>query len=180
MSAKFSPRYQFVPHNDGAFFFVTDNGRSYTVELNNTHKRFDGYQLLVNGGQSFEIAFTCTTDVDATQEDAVSVSNTILHILTTNIQARGTFAVYFFICDISQGLGKARARLFERWHRLIRTKIPSLEKYNFKVPGFDGEQFNVSLLIYTEHPDREQYIQQFEAILAAEFAKGSDNNTEPN
>lgn len=165
-------RYPFTPlnENEGAFFFVTDLGCSYTVDISNTHNKFNGHELLTNAGQTYEVSFDCTVGEGRRKSDD-SVAPTILHILGSNIISRGDTSTYFFVCDTTDGKGKARASLFDEWFLSLQEYVPLLEKYNFIVPGFDDDEYDVSLLIFSNHPSHDEYISEFEQNLSEDFAK---------
>ena len=166
-------RYPFAPiaDNDGAFLFVTDNGCYYTIELSNKHSKFDGNDLLFNNGESFEISIDRQCDDPGKNPFDEAVSNTILHILSNNIASKGDTSTFFFVCDITDGDGKLRARKFNMWYKVILEDLPLLEKYNFILNGFESEEFDISLLIFCNHPNKKDYMDQFEAKLTNDFAK---------
>lgn len=70
-------------------------------------------------------------------------------------------SVFYYVCDNLDGDGKKRSRLFGIWYIEIKRKIPNLEKHNFLVPGFNGEEFYISLLINSNHPIKSDFIEQF-------------------
>ena len=173
MAVNNSERYAFAPiSDDGAFLFVTDSGCYYTIELSNKHKKFDGHDLLFNGGEAFELSIDRQCDDAGKNPFDDAVSNTIIHILSSNIQSKGDTSTFFYVCDIADGDGHLRARKFNMWYQTIKLDLPLLEKYNFILPGFDGESFDISLLIFSNHPNKVEYIEQFEKKLTEDFSKG--------
>lgn len=171
MQGSNNSRYAFAPINDdGAFLFVTDNGCYYTVALSCQHQKFKEHHLLFNNGESYEISIDRKCDEGDKYDDAVG--STIIYILSSNIKSKGDTSTFFFVCDISDGDGPFRARKFNMWYRTIKLSLPLLEKYNFILPGFDGEEFNVSLLIFENHPNKDEYVKEFEKTLTEDFCKG--------
>lgn len=172
MSGDNHPRYPFAPINDdGAFLFVTDNECYYTIALYSNHNKFDGHELLFNGGETFELSIDRKYDDSGKSPYDDAVSNTIIHILTTNIASKGDTSTFFYVCDTTDGDGSLRARLFNIWYKTIKLDLPLLEKYNFILPGFGGEKFDISLLIFNNHPNKDEYIKQFELKLTDDFSK---------
>lgn len=172
MAFNYQPRYPFAPINDdGAFFFVTDNECYYTVALSGKHQKFDGHELLYNSGETFEISIDRKVDNPAKNHFDSAVSNTILHILTANVASKGDTSIFFYVCDIADGYGEKRARLFNIWFTAIKSDLPLLEKYNFRLLGFDEDKFDISLLIFNNHPNKSEYIAQFEKKLTEDYSK---------
>lgn len=167
------PRYPFAPINDdGAFFFVTDKECYYTVAVSCKHQKFDDHELLFNGGDAFEISIDRKHDDPKKIHFDDAVSNTILYILSTNVASKGDTSIFFYVCDVADGDGSKRARLFNIWYGAIKSDLPLLEKHNFILLGFEGEKFDISLLIFSNHPNKDKYIEQFEKKLNEDFSKG--------
>jgi hypothetical protein len=172
LAANYTVRYAFAPiSDDGAFLFVTDSGCYYTIQLSNKHQKFNDHELLFNDGEAFELSIDRKCDDVGKSPFDDAVSNTILHILTTNIEAKGDTSTFFYVCDTTDGDGSLRARKFNMWYLAIKKELPLLEKYNFILPGFDGEKFDISLLIFSNHPKKEEYIEEFYKKLNSDFGK---------
>ncbi len=165
-------RYPFAPISDreGAFFFVTDYGCSYTIEVSKSLNRFGTNELLNNNGEVYEISFDGSCDDPKVKDDVVS--NTIIHIIGSNIASGGDTAVYFFVCDNLDGKGRARSRLFDIWYYELVKVLTYLQKYNFVLPGYDDEEYHVSLFINSNHPFNADYTRKFEDNLNENFTKG--------
>ncbi len=161
-------RYPFAPIKEGAFFFVTDAGSYYTVDIALSKNRFGENTILNNHNEVYEISFARTGDVSHYDP---TVSNTLIFILFTNLSARGDTSIYFYVCDTTDGLGKARARLFDYWMIKLGEQLHGLEKYNFIVPGFEKDEYDVSLFIFKNHPNHDAYIIEFEKCLRDNFSK---------
>ncbi len=169
MDVNSTQRYPFTPLNSGAFFFVTDHSCYYTIEITNEHNKFFDNELLHNGGQSFEISINRTCDEEPPFDEFVG--HTIIHILNTNIASKGDTAIFFYVCDVDGGKGRLRARKFSIWYNKIKEELIGLQKYNFVLKGYDGELYDISLLIFENHPHREEYIENFEKKLMENFSK---------
>lgn len=163
-------RYTFTPLREGVFFFVTDQGCYYTIEISNDHHKFDDNELLRNAGQSFEIGFGRICDDEKPLYDEIA-SATILFILGTNIVSKGDTCTYFFVCDTTDGNGKLRARLFNLWYAKLKLKITQLEKHNFIIPVVDTNRYDVSLIIFRNHIYHDEYLREFKTYIKNEFAK---------
>ena len=171
MSNNLTDRYPFASLKEGTFFFVTDYGCYYSVEFSNKLNNFNGHPILNNGGQIYEISFACTGSDDDKKIQDPAIAFTILFIMSSNILSKGDTSTYYFVCDTTGGMGKARAKLFEKWFAIINQSIPKLEKYNFIIPGFENDEYDVSLLIFGNHPLHDEYIAAFEATLSEDFTK---------
>jgi thiamine kinase-like enzyme len=49
--------------------------------------------------------------------------------------------------------------------------MPSLVKVDFQIPGFNNEEFDISLLIHENHPQFQDYIDEFGKSLDDNFNK---------
>lgn len=164
-------RYPFQPLGEGVFFFVTDNGNYFTVEIIRNVRNFNDNELLCNGGNVFEISFNQSIYDKKQDQDA---TDTLLHIITINILASGDTAIFYFVCDSSDSLhrGAARSRLFDLWFISIQKFTPGLRKYNFRIPADeDNGYYFVCMLIFENHPKHDEYIKEFELSLHKNFSK---------
>lgn len=162
-------RYPFAPIEEGAFFFVTDQGCYYTVDISQSGNRFVENGLLNNNGEMFEISFEKVGEGGESHDE--SIGGTILYILGSNMAAKGDTCVYFYVCDTSDGNGKFRARLFNWWYIHLQRVLPNLRKHNYIVPGFDNDEYDVSLFIFRNHPNYDDYTAEFERCLDENFSK---------
>ena len=162
-------RYPFAPLREGAFFFPTDNGCFYTVEFAKSAIKLGKDTLLQNNGEVYEISFTGTCDDIAIYDSVVSA--TLIHIITTNIISRGDTAVHFYVCDNTDGFGKLRSRLFDLWYIGLEKEIAGLEKFNYMLKGIEEEEYHVSLFIFDNHPEYDNYVASFEKNLSENFSK---------
>lgn len=163
-------RYPFAPIN-GAFLFVTDLGCFYTIELSDKHEKFLDHDILNNDGKSFEISIGRVAENEDEEAYDEAVSSTILYILGTNIASQGDVSTFFYVCDTDNNEGKLRARKFNIWFYKLKKELPNLEKHNFIIQGYDNEEFDISLLIFNNHPYKEEYIKEFEDYLSTNFSK---------
>jgi hypothetical protein len=58
------------------------------------------------------------------------------------------------------------------WYKTINIQLPRLQKYNFRLPGIDADIFDISLLIFENHPHKDEYVSEFEKTLTEDFCKG--------
>ena len=96
-----------------------------------------------------------------------------MHIIVTNYLAKNDLSVFNFVCDTTDERGKFRARLFDMWFSRAYDYYRGLAKVDFKVPGFEGKEYDVSLLISVKHPHFRQYIFDFGKLLKHEYSKVS-------
>jgi hypothetical protein len=167
----FRGKYPFAELETGIYFFTTDSGQFYRTEIYCSSLLINAGTLLFNDGNVFEISFYRATDEKIFD---ASISETILFIIIANITAKSKSSIFYFICDTSGEKGKQRARLFNIWFLKIEKYIPSLVKVDFQIPGFDGEEFDISLLIHNTHPQMNEFIKEFGKRLDDNFDKNRD------
>lgn len=148
------------PHIDGAFFFLVLDCL-YTIKLDKSN-RYDSRPLLSNGGNNYEVIITKHGDFNGEQPPKdFSISATIVYILNMLLATKSEDSVFYYVCDNNDGNGKKRSRLFGVWYVSVQRSIPNLEKHNFIVPGFDGDEYFISLLIFSNHPNKKEFIESF-------------------
>lgn len=172
INSQATQRYKFAPiEENGAFYFPTDNDCNYTVEVTNKYDRFNGNEILGNGKQVYEIMVTRGGCDDHELNNDPSVYVTIIHILASNIASKGDDAIFFYYCDNADNRGAERHRLFTKWFNEIKRQIPSLTLQPFQIPGHDGENYYISLVISENHFNKEQYISEFKKMLEDDYSK---------
>ena len=161
-------RYPFTEIHTGIFFFPTDKGTYYTIEVSNTSVRFSDNEILYNDGKIFEISFEKKGNEKGFD---ISTSETIIFIITNNFLSKGSESIFYFVCDTSERRGKSRARLFNLWFLKILKLIPLMVKVDFRIPGYNNEEFDISIFIHKNHPRFNEYIDQFGKSLDENFNK---------
>jgi hypothetical protein len=161
-------RYPFSLIRESAFFFITDNGCYYTIEFAPAATKLGNQKILNNNGEVFEVSIARSTEKSGYDS---FVFDTLLHIIVANLSAKGDTCIYFFVCDTTDGKGKAMAKLFDKWFLALQKILPTLKKHNFVIRGFEDEQYDISLCIFENHPYFEEYVSAFENSLRENFSK---------
>lgn len=146
-------KYPFAPLEEGAFFFPTDEGCYYTVEIGEAGYKLWASDRLSEDDKVFELSFDRKCDEGEAPAFDEAISNTIIHIFGTNMASKGDTCVYYHICDEERGA--ERARLYDWWFDDLKQFIPDFEMIDFEVLDIETNQiFYLSIFIHKSHPDR--------------------------
>ena len=165
--------YKIASGNDpNSFVFPTDQGWFYTVSFSSKTTLFKGYEILENNGLSFEIIFVRSPLADPTNDRDPLVGKTIQTILANQFQQQDKQAIYFFWCDMHDRQEAARARLFNKWHRLYN--LPGWDLINFEMSDLDDEEhaYFAGLFIHLNHPNYVKMEQAFAQFLRKDVSTG--------
>jgi hypothetical protein len=151
--------YKYAPLEEGAFFFPTDEGCYYTIEILEAGYKLWSSHRLSNDDKVFEISFDNSCDGDDPGYDE-AISNTIIKIIGSNMASKGDTCVYYHICEAERG--KARDKLYSRWFKEIAKYVP--EYIMFPIEVVDDEEndmYYTSLFIHRDHPDMTLIVTEF-------------------
>lgn len=159
--------YPVVALGGGDFFFVTDNSCYYTVSFFPAANKISQAGILHNQGKVVEISFGSHCD-GSTVFDKI-VANTLLRCISDFVEKADSSMVYIYVCDTTDNYGRARQRLFDKW--FLKTALPGLHKFDYCITGTEGEEYFISLLIFSTHPHFSTYLSLFEELLSDRFGK---------
>lgn len=164
MSRDTHTKYKFAPlEQEGAFFFPTDDGCHYTVEINEAGYKLWMSERLSTDDKVFELAFDRSCD-DADPGFDEAISNTLIYIFGSNMASKGETCVYYHICEPDRG--EARARLYDSWFEDLSIYIPDFEMIDFECRDAESEEkYFTSLFIHKNHPEKDLIISEFEEAI---------------
>ena len=166
MSRNTNTRYKFAPvnSNSGAFFFPTDEGCYFTIEIQEGGYKLWKSDKLSGDDKVLELSFDVKCDdCNPIYDDAVC--NTIIYIFSSNMASKGDLLVFYHIWEQQP----AQSQLYENWYEDLEKALPDFEAFDFqaKEMGVD-DPYITSLFIHREHPDKALIISEFEKAVGNE------------
>ena|SRR5450432_238972 len=156
-------KYKFAPlPKEGAFFFPTDEGCYYTVEIAEAGYKLWRSDLLNGDDRVFELSFDKTCDESNPGFDE-AITNTIIHIFWTNIASKGDTCVYYHICEPNRD----DLLLYTYWYDDFERLNPDFEAYDFVATDSEtAETYYTSLFIHKDNPDKALILSEFEKSIS--------------
>ncbi|MCG7857237.1 DUF6169 family protein [Flavihumibacter sediminis] len=119
----------------------------------------------------FEISFDrdCDHGSDLTEECA---TNTVRHIICTNIAGKGDTTVFYYVCDNSDQKAHLRNRKFKMWftgHQKDYLLDSHIENVKLVDPEDENNCYYTSLIISKKHPNFKEYIEEYKKTIQQDF-----------
>jgi len=153
-------KYKYAPLENGAFYFPTDDGCNFVVDIFKGEYMLWQSEYLLAHDNMFAIEFERACD-DKESPFERATCDTILKIISSKIESNGEYCVYYHHwvenvhCD----------ELYNSFYDELEGVLPDFEAFEY--PWFDeiGNNRILSVFINKNHPDKDIIIEEFTKVV---------------
>ena len=158
-------KYKYAPLENGAFYFPTDDGFNFVVEIEKSGYKLWQSDYLLNYDNIFSIEFERSADVgiNLTSYDK-STCDTILKIISSKIESNGECCVYYhhWVDD------SFRDELYDTFYDELEGVIPEYEGFEFPWVDENGEDRITSVFVNKTNSDKAIIVYEFKTAVGCE------------
>lgn len=153
-------KYKYAPLENGAFYFPTDNGCNFVVDIFKGEYLLWQSDYLLSHDNMFAIEFEHSCDDIETDFDR-ETCDTILKIISSKIESNGEYCVYYhhWVEDDKYSL------LYNTFYNELETALPDFEAFEFQWVDEDYNPRVLSIFINKNHLDKEVILEEFTKVV---------------
>ncbi len=155
-------KYKYAPLENGAFYFPTDDGCNFVVDIFKGEYLLWQSDYLLSHDSMFAIEFerACDEGVVASPFERATC-DTILKIISAKIESNGEYCVYYHHwvedehCD----------ELYNTFYDELEGVLPDFEAFEYPWKDDLGNDRILSVFINKSHPDKEAIVEEFTKVV---------------
>lgn len=153
-------KYKYAPLENGAFYFPTDDGCNFVVDISKGEYMLWQSDYLLAHDSMFAIEFERSCDDDETPYDR-STCDTILKIISSKIESNGDYCVYYHhwvedeCCD----------ELYNTFYDELESALPGFEAFDYSWVDDQGLDRVLAVFVSKNNPDKGLIIEEFKKTI---------------
>lgn len=153
-------KYKYAPLEDGAFYFPTDNGCNFVVDIFQGEYLLWQSDYLLSHDSMYVIEFEYSCD-DLEPDFDRETCDTILKIISSKIESNGEYCVYYHHwaedehCDL----------LYKTFYDELEEALPDFEAFELQWTDEEDKARVLSIFINKNHPDKDRILEEFTKVV---------------
>jgi hypothetical protein len=156
-------KYKYAPLENGAFYFPTDDGCNFVVDIFKGEYFLWQSEYLLAHDSIFAIEYERSCDEIETDFDRPTC-DTILKIISAKIESNGDYCIYYHHWIENDHCNE----LYNTFYDELEGAIPDFEAFDFQWQDEDGVDRVTSLFINKKNPDKELIVYEFNKVVSGE------------
>jgi hypothetical protein len=155
-------KYKYAPLENGAFYFPTDEGCNFVVDIFRGEYMLWPSEYLTTHGNMFAIEYERKCD-DGEHPYDRATCDTILKIISSKIESNGEYCIYYHHwteddhCD----------ELYRTFYDELEGALPDFEAFNYSWIDEEDNARVLSVFIHKRNPDNEVIVEEFKKVVEA-------------
>jgi hypothetical protein len=153
-------KYKYAPLENGAFYFPTDDGCNFVVDIFKGEHLLWPSDYLLSHDSMFAIEYERSCENEFTTFDR-EVCDTILKIISSKIESNGEYCVYYhhWVEDENSSL------LYETFYDELEEVLPDFEAFEYEWFDDNSNMRILSIFINKSHPDKNLILDEFTKVV---------------
>lgn len=153
-------KYKYAPLENGAFYFPTDDGCNFVVDIFKGEYLLWQSDYLLEHDNMFAIEYERKCDDGEPNFDRATC-DTILKIISSKIESNGEYCVYYH----HWSPGDHSDELYATFYDELEGVLPDFEAFELEWYDDDKEKRILSVFIHKKNPEKGQIIKEFEKVV---------------
>jgi hypothetical protein len=149
-------KYKYAPLENGAFYFPTDDGCNFVVDIFKGEYMLWQSDYLLAHDSMFAIEFERSCDEAEAPFDR-ETCDTILKIISSKIESNGEYCVYYHHWVENDHCGE----LYDTFYDELEGVIPEFEAFEYGWIDDGGNPRILSVFINKQNPDKDTIVNEF-------------------
>ncbi len=155
-------KYKYAPLENGAFYFPTDEGSNFVVDISKGEYKLWQSDYLLAHDNMFAIEFERSLDTDAQQIPYDRATcDTILKIISSKIESNGEYCVYYHHWVEDEQCGE----LYDTFYNELEGELPDFEAFEYPWVDDNGKDRVLSVFIHKNNPDKKRIVEEFKKVV---------------
>lgn len=153
-------KYKYAPLENGAFYFPTDDGCNFVVDIYKGEYMLWQSDYLLAHDNMFAIEFERSCDDPPMPYDRESC-DTILKIISSKIESNGEFCVYYHHWVEDEHCQELYASFYDE----LEGALPEFEAFEYQWFDDTGADRILSVFIHKKNPDKQHIVDEFKKVV---------------
>lgn len=156
-------KYKYAPVENGAFYFPTDDGCNFVVDISKGEHMLWQSDYLLAHDSIYVIEYERSCDDLATpcKKAERETCDTILKIISSKIESNGEYCVYYHHWVEDEHYDE----LYSTFYDELEGALPDFEAFEYPWMDDSGAHRISSLFINKGHPDKAEIVEEFRKII---------------
>ncbi len=154
-------KYKYAPLENGAFYFPTDDGCNFVVDIFKGEYMLWQSDYLLAHDSMFAIEFERSCDGGLPSSFEKETCDTILKIISSKIESNGEYCVYYHHWVENEDCGE----LYETFYDELEGVLPDFEAFEYQWLDDEGKDRILSVFINKNHPDKGKIVEEFTKVV---------------
>lgn len=153
-------KYKYAPLENGAFYFPTDDGCNFVVDIFKGEYLLWQSDYLLSHDSMFAIEFERACDENESPFER-ETCDTILKIISSKIELNGEYCVYYHHWVENEHCDE----LYNTFYNELEDVLPDFEAFEYPWNDEAGKDRILSVFINKKHPDKEAIVEEFTKVV---------------
>ena len=153
-------KYKYAPLENGAFYFPTDDGCNFVVDIFRGEYMLWQSDYLLAHDNMFAIEFERSCDEMEMPFDRATC-DTILKIISSKIESNGEYCVYYHHWVENEHCDE----LYNTFYNELEGALPDWEAFEYPWTDEEGNDRILSVFTHKNNPDKEIIVDEFTKVI---------------
>jgi hypothetical protein len=154
-------KYKYAPLENGAFYFPTDEGCNFVVDINHREYLLWQSDYLSTHDSIFVIEYERKCDENETVYDRPTC-DTILKIISSKIESNGEYCVYYHHWVEDDNCSE----LYDTFYDELEGALPDFEAFDYQWMDEENKPRVLSVFIHKHNPDKVTIVDEFKKVVS--------------